>query len=158
MFSSCCASLSLNFAVGWSVKRLVQNGQGVCRLRFSLGKVNTQCLRPSLAGCTNIRHCGHRKRNSCSMSKTGKSKQLVRLPATSNSILMSVILMKGHTLLKQPLCKSPWEAGLVDTDVGNADRLAQHSLQIPTHASNRIIPPFLCPQTFLRGLVYLQST
>eukprot|EP00983_Pelagomonas_calceolata_P035129 1098574-Pelagomonas_calceolata.AAC.1 len=33
-------------------------------------------------------------------------------------------------------------------DIGSDDRLAQHNLQIPTHASNRVIPPYLFPRKF----------
>eukprot|EP00983_Pelagomonas_calceolata_P072279 1151644-Pelagomonas_calceolata.AAC.1 len=37
----------------------------------------------------------------------------------------------------------PWGAGLVNMDIGSGGRLVQHSLQIPAHASNRFIPPYL---------------
>eukprot|EP00983_Pelagomonas_calceolata_P024680 777136-Pelagomonas_calceolata.AAC.1 len=39
--------------------------------------------------------------------------------------------------------KSPWGSGLVNIDIGSDDRLAQHNLQIPVHASNRTIPSHL---------------
>eukprot|EP00983_Pelagomonas_calceolata_P060628 1146468-Pelagomonas_calceolata.AAC.1 len=51
-------------------------------------------------------------------------------------------------MITTALSKSPWGAGLVNTDIGNYDRLAQHNLQIPAHASNRIIPPYLFPRNF----------
>eukprot|EP00983_Pelagomonas_calceolata_P084804 1156435-Pelagomonas_calceolata.AAC.1 len=35
-------------------------------------------------------------------------------------------------------------------DIGSGDRLVQHNLQIPAHASNRIIPPYLFPRNFLQ--------
>eukprot|EP00983_Pelagomonas_calceolata_P131956 1161825-Pelagomonas_calceolata.AAC.11 len=38
--------------------------------------------------------------------------------------------------------------GLVNMDLGSNDRLAQHNLKIPAHASNRIIPPYLFPCNF----------
>eukprot|EP00983_Pelagomonas_calceolata_P106676 1159259-Pelagomonas_calceolata.AAC.2 len=33
-------------------------------------------------------------------------------------------------------------------DIGSDDGLAQHNLQIPAHASNRILPPYLFPRKF----------
>eukprot|EP00983_Pelagomonas_calceolata_P024820 781675-Pelagomonas_calceolata.AAC.1 len=36
-------------------------------------------------------------------------------------------------------------------DIGSGDRLAQRNLQIPAHASNRIIPPNLFPRNFSQG-------
>eukprot|EP00983_Pelagomonas_calceolata_P006558 215621-Pelagomonas_calceolata.AAC.2 len=33
-------------------------------------------------------------------------------------------------------------------DIGSNDRLAQHNFQIPAHASNIIIPPYLFPRNF----------
>eukprot|EP00983_Pelagomonas_calceolata_P013647 437657-Pelagomonas_calceolata.AAC.1 len=46
------------------------------------------------------------------------------------------------------LGKNPRGAGLANTDIGKDDRLAQHGLQIPTHAANRIIPPYLFSRNF----------
>eukprot|EP00983_Pelagomonas_calceolata_P023962 754464-Pelagomonas_calceolata.AAC.2 len=57
-------------------------------------------------------------------------------------------------MVTKALCKSPWGAGLVKTDIGSDDRLAQHNLQIPAHASNRIMPPYL----YLRDLDSHQVT
>eukprot|EP00983_Pelagomonas_calceolata_P017961 562990-Pelagomonas_calceolata.AAC.1 len=51
-------------------------------------------------------------------------------------------------MIIKALSKSPWGAGLVNTDIGSDDRLAQHNLQIPAHASNRGIPPYLIPRKF----------
>eukprot|EP00983_Pelagomonas_calceolata_P133088 1161931-Pelagomonas_calceolata.AAC.1 len=42
--------------------------------------------------------------------------------------------------------KKNYGKGLVSTDIGSDDRLVQHILQIPAHASNRIIPPYLFPR------------
>eukprot|EP00983_Pelagomonas_calceolata_P025812 808467-Pelagomonas_calceolata.AAC.1 len=53
----------------------------------------------------------------------------------------------GRMIIKA-LRESPWGAGLVNTDIGSGDRLAQHNLQIPVHASNRIIPPYFFPRHF----------
>eukprot|EP00983_Pelagomonas_calceolata_P073812 1152282-Pelagomonas_calceolata.AAC.2 len=53
----------------------------------------------------------------------------------------------GRMIIKA-LSNSPWGAGLVNTDIGSDDKLAQHNLQIPAHASNRIIPPYLFPRNF----------
>eukprot|EP00967_Tisochrysis_lutea_P086381 scaffold121724_cov27-Tisochrysis_lutea.AAC.1 len=50
-------------------------------------------------------------------------------------------------LITGALSKSPSEAGLINTDIGSNDRLAQQNLQIPAHlqipASNRAIPRYL---------------
>eukprot|EP00983_Pelagomonas_calceolata_P004805 156888-Pelagomonas_calceolata.AAC.1 len=43
-------------------------------------------------------------------------------------------------MIIKALSKSPWVAGLVNMDLGSDDTLAQHNLQIPARASNRIIP------------------
>eukprot|EP00983_Pelagomonas_calceolata_P033540 1049641-Pelagomonas_calceolata.AAC.5 len=43
---------------------------------------------------------------------------------------------------------SPWGAGLVNTDIGSGDRLAQHNLQIPAHYSNKTLAPYLFPGRF----------
>eukprot|EP00983_Pelagomonas_calceolata_P131039 1161738-Pelagomonas_calceolata.AAC.6 len=51
-------------------------------------------------------------------------------------------------LIIEALSESPWGAGLVNTDIGSDDRLAQHNLQIPAHASNRIVTPYLFPRNF----------
>eukprot|EP00983_Pelagomonas_calceolata_P122786 1160938-Pelagomonas_calceolata.AAC.27 len=51
-------------------------------------------------------------------------------------------------MIIKALSKSPLGAGLVDTDIGSDDRLAQHDLNIPAHASNRIVPPYLFPRYF----------
>eukprot|EP00983_Pelagomonas_calceolata_P005907 195492-Pelagomonas_calceolata.AAC.1 len=53
----------------------------------------------------------------------------------------------GRIIIK-PINKSPWGAGLVNMDIGSDDSLAQHNLQIPAHASKRIIPPNLFPHNF----------
>eukprot|EP00983_Pelagomonas_calceolata_P083731 1156222-Pelagomonas_calceolata.AAC.1 len=53
----------------------------------------------------------------------------------------------GRMIIKA-LSKSPLGAGLVNMDVGSDDRSARHNLQIPAHASNRIIPPYLFPHNF----------
>eukprot|EP00983_Pelagomonas_calceolata_P026973 847603-Pelagomonas_calceolata.AAC.1 len=53
----------------------------------------------------------------------------------------------GRMIIKA-LSISPWGLGLVNTDIGNDDRLAQHNLQIPAHASNKIMPPYLFPRNF----------
>eukprot|EP00983_Pelagomonas_calceolata_P084257 1156321-Pelagomonas_calceolata.AAC.3 len=39
-------------------------------------------------------------------------------------------------MITKALSKSPWGAGLGNTDIGSDDRLALHNLQIPAHASN----------------------
>eukprot|EP00983_Pelagomonas_calceolata_P072769 1151862-Pelagomonas_calceolata.AAC.5 len=57
------------------------------------------------------------------------------------------IYVAGRMIIKA-LRKNPWGAGLVNMDIGSNDRLAQHNLQIPAHASNRIIPPYLFPRNF----------
>eukprot|EP00983_Pelagomonas_calceolata_P004654 151942-Pelagomonas_calceolata.AAC.1 len=51
-------------------------------------------------------------------------------------------------MIIKTLSKSPWGAGLVNMDIRSNDRLAQHNLQIPAHASNRTIPPYLFPRNF----------
>eukprot|EP00983_Pelagomonas_calceolata_P011108 357886-Pelagomonas_calceolata.AAC.1 len=51
-------------------------------------------------------------------------------------------------MIIKALSKSPWGAGLVNTDIGSGARLAQHNLQIPAHASNRIKPPYLFSRSF----------
>eukprot|EP00983_Pelagomonas_calceolata_P050342 1141936-Pelagomonas_calceolata.AAC.1 len=53
-------------------------------------------------------------------------------------------------MIIKALSKSPWGAGLVNTNVGNDDRLAQHNLQFAAYACNRIIPPYLFPRNFLK--------
>eukprot|EP00983_Pelagomonas_calceolata_P007687 249614-Pelagomonas_calceolata.AAC.2 len=53
-------------------------------------------------------------------------------------------------MITKALSKSPWGAGLVNTDIGNDDRLPQYNLQIPAHASNKIMPPYLFPRYFPR--------
>eukprot|EP00983_Pelagomonas_calceolata_P005290 172328-Pelagomonas_calceolata.AAC.1 len=55
-------------------------------------------------------------------------------------------------MIIRALSKSPWGAGLVNTDIGSDIRLAQHNLQIPAHASNKIIPPYLFPRNFSRRI------
>eukprot|EP00983_Pelagomonas_calceolata_P091953 1157613-Pelagomonas_calceolata.AAC.2 len=55
--------------------------------------------------------------------------------------------VSGKMIFKA-LSKSPWGAGLVDTDIVSDGRLAQHNLKIPAHVSNRIITPYLFPHTF----------
>eukprot|EP00983_Pelagomonas_calceolata_P109058 1159518-Pelagomonas_calceolata.AAC.11 len=57
----------------------------------------------------------------------------------------------GRMIIKA-LSKSHWGAGLVNTDIGSDDRLSQHTNQIPTHASNRVIPPTSFHAIFLRDL------
>eukprot|EP00983_Pelagomonas_calceolata_P046217 1140064-Pelagomonas_calceolata.AAC.2 len=37
-------------------------------------------------------------------------------------------------------------------DIGCGDRLAQHNLQIPAHASNSIVSPYLFPRNFVTDL------
>eukprot|EP00983_Pelagomonas_calceolata_P038547 1136826-Pelagomonas_calceolata.AAC.2 len=58
-------------------------------------------------------------------------------------------------MITKALSKSPWGAGLINImsmmDIGSGDRLAQHNLQIPAHASNRIISPYLFPRNFPEG-------
>eukprot|EP00983_Pelagomonas_calceolata_P113066 1159949-Pelagomonas_calceolata.AAC.1 len=44
-------------------------------------------------------------------------------------------------MIAKTLSKSPRGAGLVKMDIGNDDRLMQHNLQIPAHASNRTKTP-----------------
>eukprot|EP00983_Pelagomonas_calceolata_P027100 852162-Pelagomonas_calceolata.AAC.1 len=51
-------------------------------------------------------------------------------------------------MIIRALSKSPWGAGLVNTDIGSDDRLAQHNLHILAHASNIIISPYLFPRNF----------
>eukprot|EP00983_Pelagomonas_calceolata_P039732 1137318-Pelagomonas_calceolata.AAC.1 len=46
--------------------------------------------------------------------------------------------------------KSPWGAGLVYTDIGNDDWLAQHNPQTSKHASNITLPPYLIPCSFFK--------
>eukprot|EP00983_Pelagomonas_calceolata_P052561 1142894-Pelagomonas_calceolata.AAC.1 len=48
-------------------------------------------------------------------------------------------------MITKALSKTPWGAGLVNTDIGNDTWLAQHNLQIPAYASNRITPSHLFP-------------
>jgi hypothetical protein len=50
--------------------------------------------------------------------------------------------LAGRMIMKA-LSKSPCGAGLIYTDVGKNERLAQHNLQLPAHASNRTIPDYL---------------
>eukprot|EP00983_Pelagomonas_calceolata_P052915 1143068-Pelagomonas_calceolata.AAC.1 len=57
----------------------------------------------------------------------------------------------GRMIIKA-LSKSPWGAGLVNMDIGCGDRLAQHNLQIPAHASNSIVSPYLFPRNFVTDL------
>eukprot|EP00983_Pelagomonas_calceolata_P001406 47500-Pelagomonas_calceolata.AAC.1 len=54
----------------------------------------------------------------------------------------------GRMIIKA-LSKIPLGAGLVNMDIGSDDKLAQHNLQIPAHASNRIVPPNLFPRKLL---------
>eukprot|EP00983_Pelagomonas_calceolata_P008545 279788-Pelagomonas_calceolata.AAC.1 len=51
-------------------------------------------------------------------------------------------------MIIKALSKSPWGAGLVNMGIGSGDRLVQHNLQIPAHASNIIIPPYFFPRNF----------
>eukprot|EP00983_Pelagomonas_calceolata_P081461 1155586-Pelagomonas_calceolata.AAC.1 len=55
-------------------------------------------------------------------------------------------------MIIKALSKSPRGAGLVNMDIGSDDRylLAQHNLQIPAYASNRIIPLYLFPRKFYK--------
>eukprot|EP00983_Pelagomonas_calceolata_P041083 1137897-Pelagomonas_calceolata.AAC.2 len=73
------------------------------------------------------------------------------LSGCQNHIISSMITechnVAGRMIMRA-LSKSPWGAGLVNTDIGNGDRLAQHNLQIPAHVSNRITPPYLFPRNF----------
>eukprot|EP00983_Pelagomonas_calceolata_P016239 514115-Pelagomonas_calceolata.AAC.1 len=55
-------------------------------------------------------------------------------------------------MITKALSKSPWGAGLVNMDIGSGNRFTQYNLQMPAHASNRFIPPYLFPIIFLRGL------
>eukprot|EP00983_Pelagomonas_calceolata_P120483 1160712-Pelagomonas_calceolata.AAC.1 len=50
-------------------------------------------------------------------------------------------------MINKALSKSPWGAALVNTGTGSDDGL-QYNLQIPAHALNRIIPPYLFPRNF----------
>jgi len=51
-------------------------------------------------------------------------------------------------MITKALSKSPVGAGLVYTDIGSDFKLAQHNLQLPSHASNRTIPAYLFPRNF----------
>eukprot|EP00983_Pelagomonas_calceolata_P026814 842191-Pelagomonas_calceolata.AAC.1 len=57
----------------------------------------------------------------------------------------------GRMIIKA-VSKSPWESGLVNMDIGRGDRLAQHNLQVPAHAPNRIVSPTSFQENFLRDL------
>ena len=46
-------------------------------------------------------------------------------------------------MIAKALSKSPLGAGFVNLDLGSNERLAQHGLQIPAHASNRTLPDYL---------------
>ena len=46
-------------------------------------------------------------------------------------------------MIMKALSKSPCGASLIYTDVGKDERLAQHNLCLPAHASNRTIPDCL---------------
>jgi hypothetical protein len=48
-------------------------------------------------------------------------------------------------MITKAISKSPIGAGLVYTDIGSDFKLAQHNLQLPTHASNRTIPAYFFP-------------
>ena len=48
-------------------------------------------------------------------------------------------------MIAKALSKSPLGAGFVNLDLGSNERLAQHDLQIPVHASNRNVPDYLFP-------------
>ena len=52
----------------------------------------------------------------------------------------------GRMIMKA-LSKSPYGAGLINTDVGKNERPAQHNLQLPAHASNRTTPDYLFSRT-----------
>eukprot|EP00983_Pelagomonas_calceolata_P124439 1161106-Pelagomonas_calceolata.AAC.10 len=54
----------------------------------------------------------------------------------------------AERMITKALSKSPWGAGLVNKDIGGDDRLAQHNLQTPAHAPNRVIPSYLFPRSF----------
>eukprot|EP00983_Pelagomonas_calceolata_P066190 1148905-Pelagomonas_calceolata.AAC.2 len=64
--------------------------------------------------------------------------------------IISGMKSKPHTvagrMIINALSGCPWGAGLVYTDIGSDDRLAQHNLHIPAHAPN--IPPYLFPFNF----------
>eukprot|EP00983_Pelagomonas_calceolata_P060922 1146584-Pelagomonas_calceolata.AAC.1 len=49
-------------------------------------------------------------------------------------------------MITKALSNTPRGAGLVNTDIGNDTRLAQHNLQIPAYASNRTLPSYLFPR------------
>eukprot|EP00983_Pelagomonas_calceolata_P034150 1069538-Pelagomonas_calceolata.AAC.1 len=55
-------------------------------------------------------------------------------------------------MIIKALSKSPWGAGLFNKGIASGDRLAQHNLQIPAHASNRIIPPYFFPRKISKNL------
>ena len=49
-------------------------------------------------------------------------------------------------MITKALSKCPVGAGLVYTDIGSDFKLAQHNLQLPTHASNRTLPAYFFPR------------
>jgi len=63
------------------------------------------------------------------------------------NLIISIMETERHNIagrmITKALSKSPWGAGLINTDVGSNERLAQHNLQLPAHASNRTIPDYL---------------
>ncbi|KAF5840889.1 P-loop containing nucleoside triphosphate hydrolase protein [Dunaliella salina] len=53
--------------------------------------------------------------------------------------------MAGRMITKA-LSKCPVGAGLVYTDIGSDFKLAQHNIQLPTHAPNRTLPAYFFPR------------
>eukprot|EP00983_Pelagomonas_calceolata_P056193 1144483-Pelagomonas_calceolata.AAC.1 len=54
----------------------------------------------------------------------------------------------GRMMIKA-LSKSPLGAGLINTGIGSDDRLAQNNLQLPPHASNRVLNHINRPDAIL---------
>eukprot|EP00983_Pelagomonas_calceolata_P044476 1139313-Pelagomonas_calceolata.AAC.1 len=71
----------------------------------------------------------------------------VRDPSTYVDFL-SECLDVAKRMISTTLSKSPWEAGLVDTDIGSDDRLVQHNLQLSrfgltsSHPGSILIYPY----------------
>eukprot|EP00983_Pelagomonas_calceolata_P041135 1137934-Pelagomonas_calceolata.AAC.1 len=64
----------------------------------------------------------------------------ILLPESYHHDMISSVKPEHHNvagrMIATALSKCPWGAGLVDTDIGSDDRLAQHNLQIPAHVSH----------------------
>eukprot|EP00983_Pelagomonas_calceolata_P016750 527497-Pelagomonas_calceolata.AAC.1 len=80
-------------------------------------------------------------------AKTGSA--LHMLSGCQNQIIFNMKTERHNDIagrmIRKALSKTPWGAGLVNTDIANDTRLAQHNLQIPAYASNITVASYLFP-------------